>query len=180
MSSRYFLDVNTTSGEIERKTAIATSAGATDADKIPRTGPDGKLDASFMPATGGESAETVAASEALAAGDWVNFHVVGGARRVRKAVAADNTKVAQGYVAAAVNSGADAQVFTKGINGQVAPAGFTANDVGAPVFLSAGTSGGCSKTPPSGAGNIVQRLGFVVEVSGTVRVQLDMSYLVKL
>lgn len=180
MSSQYFLDVNTTTGEIERKTALIASIGASDANKIPRTGPDGKLDASFMPATGGESAESVVASEALAAGDWVNFHQVGGARRVRKAVAADNTKPAHGYVTAAANSGENATVYTRGINGAVPATGFTANDVGCAVFLSASTSGGCTKTPPVAAGNIVQRLGFVVEVGGTVRVQLDMSYAVKL
>lgn len=179
-SSQYFLDVNTTTGEIERRTAIATSAGAGDANLIPRTGSDGKLDASFMPATGGESAETITASEAIAAGDWVNFHQVGGARRIRKAVAADGTKPAHGYVTAAVSGGADGSVFTKGINGAVALTGFTTSDVGLAVFLSAGTSGGCTRTPPSGAGNIVQRLGFVAEVAGTVRVQLDMSYIIKL
>jgi hypothetical protein len=178
-SGQYFLDVDVTTGEIVRQTAIQQSTGATDADKILRTGADGKLDSSFLPSTS-DSSETIQASEALAAGDWVNLYDVGGSRRARKALATDNTKPAHGYVNTAVNSGANASVFTRGINAAVPLAGFTTADVGKPVFLSAGTSGGVSKTPPGSAGNIVQRLGFVVEVASVVRVQLDMSYIVKL
>ncbi|MBX0328259.1 hypothetical protein K2Z83_11285 [Oscillochloris sp. ZM17-4] len=178
-SGQYFLDVDTTTGEIVRQTAIQQSTGATDADKILRTGPDGKLDSSFLPSTS-DSSETIQASEALSAGDWVNIYNVSGSRRVQKALATDNTKPAHGYVSAAVNSGANASVFTRGINPVVPLSGFTTADVGKPVFLSAGTSGGVTKTPPGAAGNIVQRLGFVVEVGATVRVQIDMSYIVKL
>jgi hypothetical protein len=179
-SGQYFLDVDITTGEIVRQTAIQQSTGASDADKILRTGGDGKLDSSFLPSTS-DSSETIQASEALAAGDWVNLYDAGsGQRRARKALATDNTKPGHGYVTTAVNSGANASVFTRGINPAVPMSGFTTADVGKPVFLSAGTSGGSTKTPPSASGNIVQRLGFIVEVNGTVRVQLDMSYIVKL
>lgn len=180
MPNPYFLDVDTTTGEIVRRTAIQQSTGAADADMILRTGSDGKLDSSFLPAAGSDSSETIQASEALAAGDWVNIHDVSGSRRVRKALAADNTKPAHGYVTASVNSGANAAVFTSGVNGSVPLTGFTAADSGKAIFLSAGTSGGCTKTPPTGAGNVVQRLGYVVEISSTLRVRLDMSYIVKL
>lgn len=180
MSGQFFLDINTTTGEITRRTAIQQSTGATDADKILRTGADGKLDSSFLPASGSDSSETIQASEALAAGDWVNIHEVGGARRVRKAVAADTTKPAHGFVTAAVSSGANASVYTSGINAMVATTGFVAADVGKAIFLSAATSGGCAKTPPASTGNIVQRLGFMAEFGGTVRVKIDMSYLVTL
>ncbi|RRR75278.1 MAG: hypothetical protein EI684_05085 [Candidatus Viridilinea halotolerans] len=175
------MDMNTIIGEMERREAIATSAGATDGNKILRTRAlDGKIDESFLPASGGVSAETVIASESLAAGDWIHFHVVSGQRRIRRANAADNTKPAQGYVTTACNSGEGAQVFTSGINGSVATTGFVAGDVGVSVFLSATTSGGCSKTPPSTTGNVVQRLGFVAEVGGSVRVQFDKSPVVRL
>ncbi|NNJ10595.1 hypothetical protein EKD04_009665 [Chloroflexales bacterium ZM16-3] len=175
-----FLDINLTTGVIERQTPITTSAGAGDAGKIPAVGADGKLDPSLMPATGGDSSETITTSEALAAGDWINIHQVSNVRRVRKALGTDTTKPVHGFVNTAVNSGADAAVYTRGVNGSVPLSGFTVADAGVPVFLSAGTSGGCTKTPPSAAGNIVQRLGFVVEVAGVVRVQMDVSMIVKL
>jgi len=174
-----FLDVDTTTGEIVRKTGIAVSSGAGDANKIIMTGPDGKIDNSFLPSIA-DSAETIQAAEALAAGDFVNIYDVSGNRRVRKALATDNTKNAHGYVLMAVNSGANATVYTRGI-ASVAPTGFTAADVGKPVFLSATTAGGVTKTPPNSPGNIVQRLGYVIEVSASaVRVQIDMSYIVRL
>lgn len=178
-SGRYFLDVDLATGEIIRQDAIQVSAGAADADKVFRTGADGKLDSSFLPSTS-DSAETIQATEALAVGDFLNIYEVAGARRVRKALATDNTKPAHGYVNAVVSSGSSATVFTRGINALVALSGFTTADAGKPVFLSASTSGGVSKTPPGTTGNIVQRLGFVIEVGATVRVQLDMSYIVKL
>jgi hypothetical protein len=180
VSSQTFLDINTTTGEIERKTALATSSGATDANKIIRTGADGKLDPSLMPSTGSDTAEAITTSEALAAGDWVNIYVTGGARRVRKALATDGTKPAHGFVTAVVNNGAEATVYTQGENGKVPLTGFTANDAGLAVFLSAATAGACTKTPPADAGNIIQRIGYVLEVGATVRVHLDVSSLVKL
>lgn len=179
MSSSTFLDLDATSGDIVRRQGLEVSGGATDANKIPITGPDGKLDASFLPSAGAESTETVTASEALAAGDFVSFHAVSGQRRVRRALATDATRPAHGYVTAAVASGAAAAVLTRGINSSVAVAGFVAADVGVPVFLSAATSGGVTKTPPNGTGNIVQRLGTVIEVSTRVRVNLDQSYTVR-
>jgi len=180
MSGRYFLDINTTTGAIVRREAISVSTGTSDADKIVRTKANGQLDESLFPSTLGAAAETIQASENLAAGDWVNIHEVSGARRVRRAVASDDTRPAHGYVTSAVTSGSNATVYLGGINTEVATTGFVASDVGRAVFLSASTSGGCSKTPPSSAGNVVQRLGYVVEVASKVRVQLDMSYIVTL
>lgn len=180
MSGQHFLDIDTTTGQMVRRTALQTSAGAGDANKIPRTGADGKLDASFMPSTGSESAETIQASESLAAGDWINIHAVSGARRVRKALATDATRPVHGFVTEVVTSGANATVYTRGINASVVTTGFVAADVGSPVFLSAATSGGCTKTAPSTSGNLVQRIGYVIEVGATVRVQMDMSYIVTL
>ncbi len=180
MSSSTYLDINVSTGEIVRRTGIASSTGSGDANKIIMTGADGKLDASLLPSIT-ESAETIVASEALAAGDFVNIHEVSGNRRVRKAIATDNTKPAHGFVTSAVTAGADATVYLRGINTAVPTTGFVASDLGRPVFLSASTAGGVTKTAPSSAGNIVQRLGFVVEVgTSAVRVLLDMSYIVRL
>jgi hypothetical protein len=180
MAGSTYVDINTTTGELERKTAINASTGATDADKIARLNASGEWDVSMIPSTAGTSAETIQASEDLAAGDFVNVHETGGARRVQKALATDTTKPAHGYVTATVSSGANATVYLTGINANVALTGFTTSDVGKPVFLSAGTSGGVTKTPPTSTGNLLQRLGYIVEVAGTVRVQLDMSYAVKM
>ena len=49
-------------------TAIATSSGAADADKIPATGADGKLDASLLPSSGGGITKQKAIAYAVALG----------------------------------------------------------------------------------------------------------------
>lgn len=170
-SARTFLDIDTTTGDIIRRQAITTSAGAGDANKIPAVGADGKFDASFIPdATA--NVETIQASETIPSQSYVNIHNVSGSRRVRLANAADNTKPANGFVATGVSSGANASVQTGGVAAMSAT-GFAAGDETKIVFLSSSTSGGGTKTPPSSSGNLVQALGSVIEVSSNVRVQLN-------
>lgn len=142
------------SGKLKEKTAIDTSAGAGDAGKIPALDSAGRLASSMMPAGFGAETKTIAASENLAAGDFVNIHVSAGLK-VRKADASGGAaKKAHGYVLASVTSGQNATVYYGNINNSVS--GFTAGDE---LFLSASVPGAATTTVPTTAGHIVQRLG---------------------
>lgn len=128
-----------------------TSAGAGDSGKIPALGATGKLDQSFMPTGIGADTAAITASEALAAGDFVNIYDATGAK-CRKADASTAGKEAHGFVLAAVESAAEATVYFEGTNDQVT--GLTPGK----QYLSA-TPGLCTATAPSGSGNVVQRVG---------------------
>ena len=173
-----YLDINTTTGRLDRKTASDISTGSPDAGKVVSLNTSGKLDATlFDSATLGGGCDAILTTEALSAGDWVNIYLSGGVRKCRKALAADGTKPAHGYVLAAVTSGGTATVYRGGTNTKIALTGFTTSDIGTPLFLSAATSGGCTKTPPSTAAQLLQRLGFIAHVSSSfVEAQLDFSY----
>ena len=136
---------------------IQTSAGAANAGDIVALDDSGRIDNSMMPVGIGADTAVIAASEALAAGDWVNVWNSTGAK-ARKADATTSGKEAHGFVLAAVTSGANATVYFEGTNTQV-----TAQTPG-PVFLqtTAGTGGA---TAPSASGNVVQRLGVAVSTT---------------
>lgn len=140
-------------GAIKEVEATVTSAGAGDSGKLPALDTDGRLNSSVMPSGFGAEVKVVAASENLAAGDFVNLHVSTGLK-VRKADASNPAKFAVGYVLAAVTSGQNATIYYGNLNTQVS--GLTAGDV---LYLSGGTAGGVTATAPSTSGYIVQRLG---------------------
>jgi hypothetical protein len=141
-------------GTITEKAAIQSSAGAGDAGKIPALDAGGHLDTSMMPSGIGADLQVIQASEALAAGDLVNVWSSSGAFRVRKADATSSGKEAHGFVRAAVSSGANATVYPpSSTNDQVS--GLSPGT----QYLST-TPGAATATPPSGSGNVVQRVGF--------------------
>lgn len=152
--------------EVEAK---VVSAGAGDAGKVVALDAAGKLDQSVMPAGIGADTAAITASEALAAGDFVNIWDSAGNFRVRKADAATN-KPAHGFVRAAVANAAVAQVFFEGSNDQVAGA------TPGPVWLSDDTPGGFEAAAPAGAGKIVQQLGVAV-AAAAINVELGQHYL---
>lgn len=139
-------------GTLAEEAALATSAGAGDSGKIPQLDGSGRLDNSFLPTGIGADTASITASEALAAGDLVNVWNSTGAK-VRKADATTSGKEAHGYVIAAVSSSAQATVYFEGTNAQVT--GLTPG-----VQYLSTTPGSASGTPPSGSGNVVQRVGF--------------------
>lgn len=139
-------------GTLAEEAALPTSAGAGDSGKIPQLDGSGRLDNSFMPTGIGADTASITASEALAAGDLVNVWNSTGAK-VRKADATTSGKEAHGYVIAAVSSSAQATVYFEGTNAQVT--GLTPG-----VQYLSTTPGSASGTPPSGSGNVVQRVGF--------------------
>lgn len=132
-------------------TAISSSAGATDGNKIVSTASNGRLDMSFMPVGVGSSAVSIVASENLVAGDLVNIWNNAGTRNVRKADSS-NSRPAHGFVLAAVSSGQTATVFQQGEN-----TGLSGLTPGATLFL--GIAGAVTATAPA-APAFVQEVGF--------------------
>ena len=118
--------------------------------------------AALMPVGIGADTASIQATEALAAGDFVNVWNSGGPR-VRKADATVAGKEAHGFVLAAVGNGANATVYFEGSNTQVT--GQTAG----PVYLLT-TAGKGGATPPSSAGNVVQLVGFA---TGTTNINFQ-------
>lgn len=110
--------------------------------------------AAWNSASAGTNSESVTASENIAAGDFVNYHIVSGNKRMRKANATDNTKPADAFVLLAVTSGASGTAYTLGSK-NTALSGLTP---GADYFLST-TNGLITSNDLTTAGNIVQCLG---------------------
>ncbi|MGA6208063.1 hypothetical protein ACPESR_25250 [Nocardia testacea] len=150
MADKY-LFINKTTGQITEREALVVSAGAGDAGKIVALDASGRIDSSMMPVGIGADTASIQASEALAAGDFVNVHNASGAR-VRKADGTTAGKEAHGFVLAAVTSGAQATVYFEGTNTQVS--GLTPG-----VQFLATTAGTATATAPAAAGNVIQRVG---------------------
>lgn len=149
-------------GKIVEVSATTTSSGAPDDGKIVALDSSGKLDISLFPTGLGADVTVVTASEALSAGNFVNYHNSTGIK-VRKADASSNAKAANGFVLAAVSNGASATVYPiSSKNDQLS--GMT---VGAEQWLST-TPGGVTETAPSGSGQIVQLLGRATSASAVV------------
>lgn len=141
-------------GVLTEKAALQSSAGAGDAGKIPALDATGKLDNTLMPVGIGTESDIIVASEALAAGDFVNIWSSTGVK-VRKADATTAGKEANGFVLAAVTLGGNATVYRiSQTNTQL-----TGMTPGAKQYL-ATTAGGRTETAPSATGNAVQFLGY--------------------
>lgn len=139
-------------GNLQENVPLATSAGAADAGKIPGLDSAGRLDMSMMPVGLGAHTQVITASEALSAGAFVNIYDNAGAFAVRNADAATG-KRAHGFVLGAVTNGSQATVYPDGLN--TALTGLTAGD----YYLSDSAVGAATKTPPTAAGKMVQRVG---------------------
>jgi hypothetical protein len=148
---------------------LAVSAGVGSAGGIPQLDANGKLDSSFMPSGIGADTTVAPATEALSAGDFVNFWSNAGVLSVRKAdaSAANGGKKADGFVKTAVANAANATVLNEGQNDQLG--GLT---IGAEYFLSATTPGAVTNVPPTTAGQTVQYLGKAVTAT-TVTTEID-------
>ena len=150
--------IRNNAGTLTEKEATVVSSGAPSAGEIPALDNTGRLDNSVMPVGIGPDVSQIIASEALAAGDFVNVYNNSGTANVRKADATTAGKQCHGYVLAAVDNGDPATVYFEGSNTQVSGA------TPGPVFLST-SAGGFSSTAPSSAGNVVQRLGVAVSAT---------------
>jgi hypothetical protein len=145
-----YLSIDNTTGQITELAAIQTSAGAGDAGKIPALNSSGQIDATMLPTSGDVS---VAASEDLSAGDFINLFNSAGSLKMRKADNTSSSKKAHGFVSSAVTTGSTGTA-TLGMGVNPSVSGLT---IGTQYFL--GTVGGVSTSPPTASGSIVQALG---------------------
>jgi hypothetical protein len=102
---------------------------------------------------------TLQASEAIAAGSFVNVYSSSGAK-VRKANATDDTKPVNGFAPAAIANAASGSI--RGSGGKIG--GLTGLTPGATYYLDT-TPGAITDTPPSASGNFVQELGVAVSAT---------------
>lgn len=157
MSTNKFLTIANT-GKDTLTTAISASTGATDASKIIATDSTGRIDPSLMPTGIGAETETIAATEALLAGDHVNIYNNGGTRGVRKA-SVDNGRPANGFVLANVSNGQNALVYKGGTNTSL-----TGLVPGTEYFL--GNNGAVTATPAIAApAQLIQSLGYASDTT---------------
>lgn len=134
-----------------------TSAGAGSSGKLVALDGSGRIDASAMPVGVTPEVAYISTSEAISAGDFVNVWNSAGAK-VRKADATMAGKEAHGFVLSGFASGVAAAVYFEGVNTSV-----TGQTPG-PVFLST-TAGTAAVAPPSGAGNVIQRVGTAISAT---------------
>lgn len=168
MAGNKFLTNN--AGQITEVLGVQTSAGASDANKIPALDATGRFDTSLMPVGLGADTASIVASEALSAGDFVNVWDDAGTPKVRKADASSAGKEAHGFVLSAFASAASATVYFEGSNTQLTGL------VAGMKYLSVSTPGGAQAAAPTVAGQVVQRLGAAVSAT-TLKFESDASIL---
>lgn len=146
------LDISITNGKV-------VSAGAGDSGKLVALDSSGRIDQTAMPTGIGADTAAVLTSEALLAGDLVNIYNNAGTANVRKADANTPGKEAHGFVNAGFGSGVTATVYFEGTNSQLT--GMTPGV----QFLSIATAGKTQAAAPTGAGKVVQRVGFATSAT---------------
>lgn len=156
MSALKFL-TRVSNGAISLVSAITASAGGADGNKVVATGADGKLDPTLFPAGVEIQTEIAEATEALIAGDFVNIYDNAGSPAVRKAVANNPAKLANGFVLAGAAITDEVTIYTKGVNTQIVAT------EGLKYYLSSATAGLATSTAPTDtAGHFQQVLGIGV------------------
>lgn len=167
MSTLKFLTKNLATGFTDLVSALVSSSGVGDANKIIATDGSGKLDPTLLPPGIDLAVESILASEGLNAGDYVNIYDNASVRNIRKADASLG-RPAHGFVLTGVTNGNNGNVYVTGVNNQVS--GLTA---GNRIFLSATVPGRGTATPPAQtSGYICQVLG-VATSDSSVRFEYD-------
>ena len=156
-----------TDGSLQEITPITTSGGAGSSGLIPALNASGVWDISFMPSGLGTDTTTATASETITAGAFVNMWNNGGVQSVRNAIAADNTKPANGFCLNGYSTGNTATVYLGGPNTLVPLGTFVVANCGKKVYLSPTVSGGCTLTIPTTTGQIAQVLGTIESVGAS-------------
>jgi hypothetical protein len=152
MADKY---IRNNAGVLTEKQATVESLGSGSAGEIPALDATGRLDQTLMPVGIGPDVAKIEADGNIAAGDFINVFNDDGTAKVRKADASTAGKQAHGYVLDSASNGTMATVFFEGHN--TAITGATPGT----VFLGT-TAGSFQATAPSGAGQIVQRLGVAI------------------
>lgn len=103
---------------------------------------------------------TVTASEAISPKDFINVYNSGGNVRVRRAIANDPAKFANGFAPSGISNGVAGLVAFVGMNGATVSANASE------VWLSGTVPGGFTTTPPTASGSIIQPLGPAIVGAG--------------
>ncbi len=143
---------------IPSQISAALVGGAANAYQVPALGPTGQLDPNMMPTGVGADTASLPATEALAAGAWVNVWVNGGVTSVRNADSSATGKTANGFVLSAVASGATALVYFTGLN-----TGLSGLTPGVLYFL--GSVGAAVTSPPTAVGSVTQQVGLAINAT---------------
>lgn len=155
--------LNLVSGKIKEAVGLDSSAGAGSAGKLVALDSSGKINANMMPS--GISAETVevTASENLSQWDLVNIYDDSGTLKARKADGGTNKYVAHAFCPSSIDSASTGNVQMDGI---ITGTGLTP---GSDYFLD-DTAGGYTlfAGAPSGAGKILQKIGYAVSPTSLV------------
>jgi len=151
MAAKKFL--RNIAGKVSEVVGIITSAGAGNDGDLIVLDAGGKLDITLFPAGMGENSLSVATTENLAVGDFVNMHDSTGIK-LRKADAGSNNFEAHGWVESASTSPAANTIFFFGTNSVL-----SGLSVGVQYYLDAATAGLITSTAPSGSNEMVQRIG---------------------
>lgn len=161
MAGNKYLALDATTSLPKEIAGLQTSAGVGSAGSIPALNSSGVIDATMMPPGVEVLAQSFPTSENLAAAAMVNIFNSTGTATARNANATDATKPANGFALASSTSPAANTVYFPG----ALVTGLSGLTIGAPVFLSAATSGAVTSTAPSAAGNLVQQLGWALSAT---------------
>ena len=132
---------------------LTVSAGASSAGQPVALNNAGVLDSTLMPPGLGADVATMTASEAIAAGAWINVWSNSGAFAIRNADGTTAGKQCDGYVLSALASGASGTAYFGGVNNAVS------GQSPGPVFLSDTAVGMGAATGATAAGHIFQQVG---------------------
>ena len=161
MAGNKYLALDPTTSLPKEIAGLQASAGVGSAGSIPALNSSGVIDPTMMPPGVEVNAQSFPTSENLAASALVNIFSSSGTPTARNANATDATKPANGMVIASSVSPAANNVYFPGAT----ITGLSGLTIGAPVFLSAGTSGAITSTAPSAAGNLVQQVGWALSAT---------------
>ena len=160
MADKYLINDGS---KLKQVAATTASTGVTEAGKIIALDDAGKIDSSMMPLGFGDDAKAFAASEDLAAGDFVNIFDDAGTVKIRKAdPSALNQRIAHGFVKVAVLTGSNGTVFFEGVNDALS--GLSA---GGEYYLDPQNPGliGLYSALTFATGDLVQRVGIAVSAT---------------
>lgn len=146
-------------GKFTEYVAVITSGGASSSGQIVALNAAGAVDITMMPSGVAADVVTLTASEAIAAGAFVNIWNNAGTPGVRNADGSTTGKQADGFVLAAIASAASGTVYLSGVN-----TGVTGQTAGL-VYLSDTTAGSSTATAPTTAGHTLQQLGIAISAT---------------
>lgn len=152
------------SGRMQDYVPLIASTGVASSGAVPALNAAGLLDVSFMPPGLGADVATLTASEAIAAGAYVNVWNNAGVFAVRNADGSVAGKQADGFTLGALASGASGLIYFQGIN--IAVTG----QVPGLVFLSDTAVGAAATTGATAAGHTYQQIGLALSATS---VQFD-------